>query len=364
MLTELFLPGALQGYASNYRLPREDFFRACGRNLWRFIRLLLMAAIIMGIAAAALFGLQGLIATKAAESTNGLLAPELQLAGLAVIFLIMTLFRIVFDLAEADIVLSNQNKVRKSIAAGFRHAFGSFFRLMASYVLITIVALVILAAGLFVWEKHVPPASVAGAAIVSQIILLLLLIPRFWQRAVAVAYYKQNMVQPVVAFQPFIPTPVVTPVATPVVPEPPARTRELGVKLKVVILSGAKDLCSGAATSFATRSQHHHGNPPISPPQIRVALQFAVPLYQPPRSLIRLRPILTKNAAADLSALRHLPQPLLHRNANIPARPRRSIPMYNFKKYQFHTAARAPPRAPAAAPPPPPAACPTSDLQS
>src|SRR6266446_6167130 len=49
--TALFLPGVLQGYASTYRLPREDFFRACGRNLWRFIRLMIMAGIVMGIAA-------------------------------------------------------------------------------------------------------------------------------------------------------------------------------------------------------------------------------------------------------------------------------------------------------------------------
>src|ERR1700719_1535234 len=48
LLTALFLPGVLQGYASTYRLPREDFFRACGRNLWRFIRLMLPAGLLMG----------------------------------------------------------------------------------------------------------------------------------------------------------------------------------------------------------------------------------------------------------------------------------------------------------------------------
>ena len=47
--TALFLPGVFQGYASTYRLPREDFFRACGRNLWRFIRLMILAGILMGI---------------------------------------------------------------------------------------------------------------------------------------------------------------------------------------------------------------------------------------------------------------------------------------------------------------------------
>src|ERR1700686_1653001 len=90
--TALFLPGVFQGFASTYRLPREDFFRACGRNLWRYIRLLIVAGIIMGAAAAALFGIHAALESKAAESTNELLLPEVRVAGLAVIFLIMTAF--------------------------------------------------------------------------------------------------------------------------------------------------------------------------------------------------------------------------------------------------------------------------------
>src|SRR6266853_307696 len=97
--TALFLPGVLQGYASTYRLPREDFFRACGRNLWRFIRLLLVAGIVM------------------------------------------------------------------------------------------------------------IPLTVA---FLSQLTLLVLLIPRFWQRGIVVTYYLQNMVEPI-AVQPFAPVAVVAP---------------------------------------------------------------------------------------------------------------------------------------------------------
>jgi hypothetical protein len=73
LATALFLPGVLQGYASTYRLPREDFFRACGRNLWRFIRLMIVAGIVMGIAAAALFGIRGALLKVADESTNEML---------------------------------------------------------------------------------------------------------------------------------------------------------------------------------------------------------------------------------------------------------------------------------------------------
>ena len=108
MATALFVPGIFQGYASTYRLPRDDFFRACGRNLWRFIRLMIVAGIVMGIAAGVLFALNGALVTKVGESTNELLPFEMRMTGLAVIFLVMMTLRVWFDLAEADIVLSDQ----------------------------------------------------------------------------------------------------------------------------------------------------------------------------------------------------------------------------------------------------------------
>jgi hypothetical protein len=200
--TALFLPGVFQGYASTYRLPREDFFRACGRNLWRYIRLMIIAGIVMLIATIAIFGLQSVFERKAAESTNELLLPEVRYGGLLVIFLIMAVFRIWFDLAEADVVLSDERAVRISIAAGFRHAFGSLGRLLSSYVAATIVAAIILIAGIWVWMKFVAPENVFGAFVVSQLTLIFLLLPRFWQRGIAVSYWRQNMMLPVVPMRP------------------------------------------------------------------------------------------------------------------------------------------------------------------
>src|ERR1700686_3013599 len=151
LATALFLPGIFQGYASTYRLPREDFFRACGRNLWRFIRLMLVAGIVMIPLTVALFSLHGLLEKKAAESTNELLLPEVRLAGLIVIFLVMAAVRIWFDLAQVDVVLSDQRAVRRSIGAGFRHTWRNLGRLLGSYVVTTIAAAIVLVAGLFVW---------------------------------------------------------------------------------------------------------------------------------------------------------------------------------------------------------------------
>jgi len=228
LFTALCLPGVFQGYASTYRLPREDFFRACGRNLWRYVRLMIVAGIVMLIATIALFGLHGVLERKAGESTNELLLPEVRFAGLFVIFLIMTAFRIWFDLAEADVVLSDQRAVRKSIGTAFRHTFRSLVRLLTSYVVTTLVAAIILLGGIRAWMKFVAPEKWFAAFLLSQLILLLLLIPRFWQRGVAVSYWKQEMMAPVVA-EPILPQPITRPPApvvaapdpAPGVPNPP-----------------------------------------------------------------------------------------------------------------------------------------------
>jgi hypothetical protein len=225
--TALFLPGVFLGYASAYRLPREEFFRSCGRNLWRFIRLMIIAGIVMGIVAGLLFALNGAIVKKAGSNTNEMLPFELQMTGLAIIFLVMTTLRIWFDLAETDIVLDDQRAVRKSVAAGFRHTFRSLIRLLTSYVFVTIIAAVVLVSGLWTWMKFVAPESVVGASVISQLTLFLLLIPRFWQRGIAVSYWQQKMMPTVAAPQPIaaiptMPEPVSPPSPpAPIIPPPP-----------------------------------------------------------------------------------------------------------------------------------------------
>ena len=217
LATALLLPGVFQGYASNYRLPREDFFQACGRNLWRFVRLLIVSGVVIGGVAGALFGAGAGIIKAAGENTSELLPVQLGMTALAVIVVVMTILRSVFDLAEADVVLNDQGAVRRSIGAGFRHAFRSIFRITGSYLVIWLLASLAMVAGLWVWNALVPPASVLGAFVVGQLTLLITLAARFWQRGVAVAYWQQQMVAPVV--RPVVPV-VPAPVA-PVVFEPP-----------------------------------------------------------------------------------------------------------------------------------------------
>jgi hypothetical protein len=229
--TALFLPGVFQGFASTYRLPREDFFRACGRNLWRYIRLLIVAGILMGAATGTLFWIEDVLEKKAAESTNELLLPAVQFIALVVIFLIMTVFRIWFDLAEADVVLNDQRAVRKSIWAGLSHTLRNLIRLLTSYVITAVVAAIVLVGGLWAWMKFVAPENVAGAFLMAQLTLLLLLIPRFWQRGVAVSYWQQKMMVPVVMTQPINPLPIAPPPHIEPQPDPPTTIPEAAVRI-------------------------------------------------------------------------------------------------------------------------------------
>ena len=226
--TALFLPGVLQGYASTYRLPREDFFRACGRNLWRFIRLMIVAGIVMGISAGILFGIRGALLKAADNSTSEMLPFYISIVSLAIIFLVMSVLRIWFDLAQADVVLNDQRAVRRSIGGAFRQTWRGLGGLLGCYIVTTLVAAIFLAGGIYIWMKFVPAESVVGAFVVSQLTLLLLLIPRFWQRGVVVAYCKQHMVEPITV-QSFTPAPAVAPVTEPVlvVPAGPQETQAL-----------------------------------------------------------------------------------------------------------------------------------------
>src|SRR5579863_8145470 len=140
----IFMPGVLLGCSSDHSLPREEFFRACGRNVWRFVRLFLFFIVIAGIVGGILAGIVNALAMAADKTSYELLPFFTQLLGGIILFLALTVIRIWFDLAQTDVVLRDQSAVRKSIAEAFRKTRRNLGRLLGSYVVIAIVALAIL----------------------------------------------------------------------------------------------------------------------------------------------------------------------------------------------------------------------------
>jgi hypothetical protein len=191
--TLLLMPGVLRQYTSEYRVSRDEFFRTCGRNLWRYVRLVLFYAVIALPIAGILFGIRNYLQDTAEKSTNELLPFWVGLLMLAVIFVAVTTVRIWFDLAEVDVVVRDQGAVRKSVGAGFRYTRRHWSRLVAAYVGISLLALIVLAGGIWLWHVLVPPSSVFGAFVIGQMMMLLWLAARFWQRAVAAVFYMREM---------------------------------------------------------------------------------------------------------------------------------------------------------------------------
>jgi hypothetical protein len=204
----LLLPAVLLGYASDHRISREEFFRACGHNLSRFLRLLCFFVVIAGIITGVLFGVQGGVVKAAGQTSNERLPDILQLVGLAIIFVVATAIRAWFDLAQTDAVLQDQPAVRKSVAAGFRVARQNWASLLGNYVAVALVAAAILVGGVLLWHAIVPPSSVFGAFLVGQLTLFLLLAMRFWQRATAVAFYERHLAKAAPATQPITAQPI------------------------------------------------------------------------------------------------------------------------------------------------------------
>lgn len=188
----MFTPGVLLAYSSDHSLPREEFFRACGRNCWRFVRLLVFYAVIGGIASGILFGIQGALAGAADEVSAEVLPLFVALVGTLVVLIVLTAIRLWFDLAQTDAVLRDQHAVRKSVSASFRLLRHHPGRLLGSYLLIAALAALVLAGGIVLWNVIVPSASVFGGFLISQMILFFLLVMRFWQRAVAVSFYLRS----------------------------------------------------------------------------------------------------------------------------------------------------------------------------
>jgi hypothetical protein len=192
LATVLFLPGVLLAFASDHRIPRYEFYRVSGHNLWRMVRLFLSFTVIAGSLSGILFAMQYALTKAASQTSNERLPFFTRLLCLGLILVVVTAIRIWFDLAQTEVVLWDQSRVRKSIAGSYRSMKMQRTRLLGSYGCIAALAITVLFVGLWVWIKIVPSASVWAAFVMGQVILLLVLAARFWQRACAVAFHLER----------------------------------------------------------------------------------------------------------------------------------------------------------------------------
>ena len=189
-LVTLFLtPGIVQSFLSDEHLRMGAFFQACGKWYWRFFWFALLTLPVFGIVLGVLSAVRDALLTWAGKSPDPKVYFYVGLVTLLVMWLAAVKLRLWFDLIQFSMV--HTGKFWRAIPAGLRLLRQGFFRLFFTYLLISLLGWIGLAAGLWLWVK-LPAQRVGLAFLVGQAILMFWLGTRYWQRAAAALWFREH----------------------------------------------------------------------------------------------------------------------------------------------------------------------------
>jgi hypothetical protein len=210
VLFQLFLTGGIitQFLSNTPRIGQSRFYAACGENFWRLVRVAIVSLIVAGLVGGILHAIRAGLDAATDNSAHYRAALALQFGMLMIEALALLWIRMWFDLSQTQLIATGARRIRASIGYGFksaRHAFG----LYGNYVLLGIVTALVVAVAVFLWWTAAPSSPVIISFLILQSTLAFLLILRWWQRALAAAWYQQNIPLPVdiqsVSFEPLPP---------------------------------------------------------------------------------------------------------------------------------------------------------------
>jgi hypothetical protein len=178
----LFISGGIYAsYGAETKPTTGEFFHACGAAFWRMLRLtltsLLPFALVGGCFALISKWSTGLEASPDERVSDYALGVGLLAAGL-----LMTFVRAWFDLAQAKAVLRGERGMFKLALRTFRKV---TFRLYVTYVALVALRLGLTVALLALWMR-LAPESTGKVFLLMQLIVLVAITTRLWQRAAAV----------------------------------------------------------------------------------------------------------------------------------------------------------------------------------
>lgn len=188
----LFLTGGiLESYRREQKPSRGEFFHACGAFFWRFVRLLIFMAIIVGLILLAGNRIRQWSNTLAAESAIEKLGFWVELSGGLLVLFVLMCVRLWFDMAQVRAVVENEHKMRRTMLTAFKLTFRNFGSLFWMYLRISLVAWAVLVVGFWVWVRFVRPEWVWVSFLVQQAVILGWLGTRLWQRASETLWYQR-----------------------------------------------------------------------------------------------------------------------------------------------------------------------------
>jgi hypothetical protein len=211
--------GILAAYVLGEKPTTTAFFEAAGHHFWRFFRLLIYLVVV-------LLPIAGLAAATSAiythiedQSISPYPGDHFVEAAAVVILLLLIIVRVWFDMAQVIAVADDEKKMHRALRRAFKLLRRNFFSLLWLYLRVSIIAWVLFGIGLHVWMFHVNPQSNVAAFLFSQLMILIWIGTRLWQRASEAIWYRNYQANqaPEPAWSPS-PAPMYVPVAA----DPPA----------------------------------------------------------------------------------------------------------------------------------------------
>ncbi len=167
--------------------PRLSVVADAGlRYFWRFLRLTIVATVVIGLTVWLFSTLRDVYLAKAAEIHLGRELFLRSILSVAAIVIVWLPLRFYFDFAETIVVqlgLTGDRRVRRSFVLAFRFLRGNFARAFFSYALIATLGVALFALCTWIWVAAISPYSTVIAFLLGQLAVAFLLASRLWQRA-------------------------------------------------------------------------------------------------------------------------------------------------------------------------------------
>ena len=191
VLMVLFTGGILKVYHEDRTFTMGEFFGAGGQFFWRFVRLVIFLLLVLIPVALIRWAFRAWSDSLADHFAQP--APHVTVSmvgGLVVLFLMMSI-RLWFDMAEVAAVAEDEFAMRRSVVRALRLTWDNLRSVFGLFVLPILVAALGTTLVLWVWVRWVPHQAVTTSFLLSQVVILLWIFARLWQRSSEVTWYQQ-----------------------------------------------------------------------------------------------------------------------------------------------------------------------------
>jgi len=184
--------GVLESLTLDRTLRFGEFLRASAEYFWRMVRLLIVFAIVVAPLAIAQSFVGDLTDWLGNHSDVEQLGFAVTVAIGTVVALVGMAVRVWIDVAQVDAVAQDQPAVRRSARRAWQFLRGGFWRIYGAVMGVQLLLIGITVLLLALWVG-LPHEAIGGTLLIGELIALLWLGARLWQKAVECAWYQERV---------------------------------------------------------------------------------------------------------------------------------------------------------------------------